>query len=918
MVSQDASNPIEELRKRRTTRIVQAVPLIVTGVDALGRPFQERTSSLIINCHGCRYQSKHYVLKNMWVTLEIPHPETGQPPRSVRGRVAWIQRPRTVRQLFQVAIELEIPGNVWGIAFPPEDWFAFPDLPPGAIPLTAPAPEAELHPEEAPGAASAEEQPTAEAPVSAQAAVEPPDNLRVFPAPTSTDASLQLARQVTRLLADAKQQIQAAAREAAHQAVGAESRISMDEWQGKFAAAREELAAEVSRAVEKLHSESDSRARASQNAAAEALQSGLPRWLAPQLEQLMRGLTEHLRRETAAHIAAQNQHAQSVTDSLRAAQQTAEESAERLRATASQTEALLTSRAEAAGRTFGEAATHRELEAIQEREALARTADELQNRLASAFASAEASWQERLAASLETANARVRDSFESALRSAAEQGAHALDQHAAAARLRLEEEAGRHAGSLDERSATIKREAEARVSVLRESVEASARRVEETLATAAQSASQLEQSSSLMDGMRQQALERFQSHLDEVLNLHRNELERRSEHLLEGLNSQVRSAFDDSVREAAARFEEQVRGLVQPHIAGAEEAVHRLAGGRSLLDAALTLQEDRVRALTDEAFADSLARFRENLGSVEKELHESAQTIVARNLTDLDARTSDLKHTTIEELFKSAEWYEKKAQTQLQHVVEKGVELAGTQLRERAGEISGVFATEIDHYSRNFVEHSQSQMEEVVRESFERARALFTEAAETTSAAFTDEIQRHARQELDGFGAELNQSVEESRAQSVAVRHALSQQMTAEQEGFLRRFQTNMSSAVEAGVAEAQQQVQGGLEQVLDSWRTMTHAHQEQMRNLYGQLGDQSVEQFRARLENVSNSWMLATVTTLDRQSRDVLAGVAHAAEEKLRETCTQVFANVGDALRERLKEIASGFSAPQSTKPTP
>jgi len=118
MAPETAVNPTSELRKRRSTRIVQAVPLQVTGVDALGRPFMERTSSLILNCHGCRYQSKHYVLKNMWVRLEVPNPQEGEPPRTVRGRVAWIQRPRTVRQLFQVALELEAPGNVWGIAFP--------------------------------------------------------------------------------------------------------------------------------------------------------------------------------------------------------------------------------------------------------------------------------------------------------------------------------------------------------------------------------------------------------------------------------------------------------------------------------------------------------------------------------------------------------------------------------------------------------------------------------------------------------------------------------------------------------------------------------------------------------------------------------------------------------------------------------
>ncbi len=59
-------------QKRRSTRIVQAVPLTVTGVDALGQPFKERTTTVMVNCHGCKYQSKHYVPKNSIVTLDIP------------------------------------------------------------------------------------------------------------------------------------------------------------------------------------------------------------------------------------------------------------------------------------------------------------------------------------------------------------------------------------------------------------------------------------------------------------------------------------------------------------------------------------------------------------------------------------------------------------------------------------------------------------------------------------------------------------------------------------------------------------------------------------------------------------------------------------------------------------------------------
>src|SRR5271170_8287219 len=121
ILSDDTSN-----QKRRSTRIVQAVPITVSGVDALGQPFKERTTTVMVNCHGCKYQSKHYVPKNSTVTLEIPRPEADAGHRTVAGRVIWVQRPRAVRELFQIGLEFEISGNVWGIAFPPEDWFPVP------------------------------------------------------------------------------------------------------------------------------------------------------------------------------------------------------------------------------------------------------------------------------------------------------------------------------------------------------------------------------------------------------------------------------------------------------------------------------------------------------------------------------------------------------------------------------------------------------------------------------------------------------------------------------------------------------------------------------------------------------------------------------------------------------------------------
>ncbi|MGA9885353.1 MAG: hypothetical protein WBQ34_16680 [Candidatus Acidiferrales bacterium] len=112
--------------KRRSTRVVQAVPIIVVGTDALGQPFRESTSTMMVDCYGCKFQSQNYVPKNSTVTMEIFH-APGWDRRVVRGRVVWVQRPRTHRENYQIAMEMDVPGNVWGLAPGPSDWFPHPD-----------------------------------------------------------------------------------------------------------------------------------------------------------------------------------------------------------------------------------------------------------------------------------------------------------------------------------------------------------------------------------------------------------------------------------------------------------------------------------------------------------------------------------------------------------------------------------------------------------------------------------------------------------------------------------------------------------------------------------------------------------------------------------------------------------------------
>ncbi len=113
-------------KQRRSTRVVHSVPIAVTGTNALKEEFREETSTITVDCYGCKFASKNYAPKDSTIIIEIRQAAPGRVARTVRGRVAWLQRPRTYRESYQVAIELEVPGNVWGIASPPADWFAPP------------------------------------------------------------------------------------------------------------------------------------------------------------------------------------------------------------------------------------------------------------------------------------------------------------------------------------------------------------------------------------------------------------------------------------------------------------------------------------------------------------------------------------------------------------------------------------------------------------------------------------------------------------------------------------------------------------------------------------------------------------------------------------------------------------------------
>ena len=108
--------------KRRSIRIDQTILLTVRGMDAFRAPYVEMVPTLILSCHGCRYRSKHEVILGNLVLLELGGPkQVGLD--STQARVKWLKETKVGEErIWDVAVELETPGNFWGVASPPEDW----------------------------------------------------------------------------------------------------------------------------------------------------------------------------------------------------------------------------------------------------------------------------------------------------------------------------------------------------------------------------------------------------------------------------------------------------------------------------------------------------------------------------------------------------------------------------------------------------------------------------------------------------------------------------------------------------------------------------------------------------------------------------------------------------------------------------
>ena len=884
-----------EAHKRRSTRIVQAVPLTVTGVDALGRPFQERTSTLIINCHGCRYQSKHYVLKNMWVTFEVPHQEPGHPARTVRARVMWIQRPRTVRELFQVGVELEVTGNFWGIAFPPSDWFPFPEglaaVPSPPVPAKPAAPQAQT-PWPVPSAGPVAEHNLHTVPLV-------PSIASVEPSPANESLA---APQVARLIEEAKEDLQASLRKSAAEAVSLEARplIASLELQLKNAAETSLEAAAASAAekafqqvkqlqVDAFLQECNRSMTASVGKAVQQLASRsaeLEKERGAAFEQrLEKKIEETLQRlqDQAANLRPQVQPQSSGSESQSAKVQipSIQGLEEQVRAQVEQARASV---AEIVG-----ASRH------------------LQDQAASAFSSAQSDWNAQVERGLAGAADRWHQQIESSIESAKQQLAGRLAHQAQSAGEQVERDLGLRIGEISKAFLDAAHDWEARLNTLRASLDQGNERAQESMRKLQSFENQIGDQAAKLQGIAGATAQALEQRTSALLEAQSHEIARRAEDAIATWAQRLQPALEAAGEQTVTRLAAQLKGELHDRVQSGAAMIAHLESTIGSAEESLRSRQESFAKASEQGILSACERVKDLAGALAHEFQESVRIATEKSLSEIDAKATDTTHHAFESLFKTAEWYEKKVHTQMQAAIDKGMDNALATLKEKAREMSGVFGAELDHYSRSYVEHTQGQVEEAARESLERLRKHAEELAADSAGSIVQQAREDSEAALEGFNvraaslsAEIKTQFEAQAAEARAQSEADSRQLAAE-------FRAALKLQVRDELGSARKEL-------LEELRQESEAQQQKLSDCVTGLNDEAIEDYRRRLEAASNSWLLTTVAKLSQQSEQQVQQLTRSAEERLRAACTEVFSGVGDALRRGLVNVDPAAPPPKKS----
>jgi hypothetical protein len=862
-VVHDVDSNQASTQRRRSERVAKSVPLIIRGIDLLGQPFEERTSTMALNLNGCRYPSKHHLPKNTWVTLELPQ---GGERRNLRARVAWIQRPHSVREFFQIAVELESPANVWGIEDPPADWNAAQTttLPPEelAAQQNARAAESSGAGLETESLDALLERATANMTNPFFESASAPPNSEVF----ATDQGTASAPE-SPLLREWNAEIERQASRAAESAsAGAAERIhrAVEEFEAAHQAARQSFSSEAS-------------------AKQEEFLGGLKAQLESGLQQ-SREILQELDRTIQA---------------LRAESESALESASRV------------------------AQARLQLDADE----AARSQQQAEERSQGAVASTESAtseWRQRLESEMLLAQAQWNELLQTSLDGGIERLVEQLSGQSQEMLRTAEQRMSERFAELRQPLGQMYSEARETLSSVKSALEHEMGRARSSLSEIEHAAGRMKEYSAQLEAASHDTLNELHRRLENILEAQTDEMKRRAEIAASGVPERLAPTLDYLGNQFVERTLGELESKLGPRIERIPELLRELDARQIEAEESLRLHRERLRQVAENNQRDVAGQMTTTIANLRNDFEEARREALAKWNEELDAGGVRASHAAAESIGKSSEWFQQEARARLQVLVEQALVTAGSGHEEKTAEAERRFEARLEEQSVNRVAQIHQQLDEAAGEVAGRTSSQFDEAANAAAGSFGQVLRSISDEEIGQFTSRSHGALEERKQELQNHSEQVVRNLDSTATELVGRFQAQMASQRDASVTEGRSALAAEFASALEGYRLERDAHDKVWAENLDRVSGEATEKYQGRLDAASDSWTVSSVRRLNEHGQNVIESLMRSADQALRESCAKVFDGLSEMMRERITNAAgvAGFVPPSGREggdlPTP
>lgn len=823
-------------QRRRSERVPKSVVMVVHGFDLLGQPFEERTSTITLNLQGCRYASKHHLPKNTWVTLELPdNPDH----RSMRARVAWIQRPHSVREFFQIAVELERPANIWNIDSPPADWKS----------------------EETSGAKQESETLRGQ---TADKNVE-----RGSESPITAGANAPTEEQ-------------------------AESDMNIPSWNSASDKPSEgaEPQAGVSPLLEKWQSEMEQRvSRATEIASTQAA------------EKIREAAEQFQREQRDAHsafseeIASQKQWLAELRSEFERSTRQSRELSQELERAAATLRAEKEAAIESAGRMAQARLGMEAAEASREQQHL----PEQPKDGPTLAASDNANLREHLDSEVARAKTQWDELLQSSLDSSIERLVGEISRHSQEVLRAAEQRMSERVAELRQPFGAMQSEARDALSELRPALDQELGRVRTALAEIEQAASRVKEYSAELDSTTHETLDELHRRLENILQSQTEELNRRAESLAAGVPQRLGSTLDTLGNHLVERVTQEVETKLAPRLERASELVRQLTGRELEGEESLRLHRERLRQVSENSQREAAGHATATLGSLRNDFEEARKEALTRWAEELDAAGVRASHTAAESIGRSSEWFQQEARARLQVLTEQALAAAGSGMEEKAADTGRNFEAALEMQSAGHLSKVYERIEGVAGEVTGRARTEIERASEAAASSFGQVLRNISEQRGEQFLTDSRGALEQRQQDLKQFASELLLNLETGAGTSIDRFHAQMASELETSVAEGRRFLGAEFASTLEGYRAERETYHSDWLRKLDRASDDAAEKYEQRLRDASDSWVASSVREFNLHGRDAIETLVRSADQAVRDSCSKLFEGFSELLRQRV-----------------